>query len=74
MNLAIIPARSGSKRIKNKNIVKINNKPIMYYALDAAKKSKIFDKIHVSTDSKNCKYCKKIRLSNRFFETKKFSR
>ena len=52
MNLAIIPARSGSKRIKNKNIVKINNKPIMYYALDAAKKSKIFDKIHVSTDSK----------------------
>ena len=52
MNLAIIPARSGSKRIKNKNIVKVNNKPIIHYALDAAKKSKIFHKIHVSTDSK----------------------
>lgn len=52
MNLAIIPARSGSKRIKNKNIVKVNNKPMIQYALDAAKKSKIFHKIHVSTDSK----------------------
>ena len=50
--IAIIPARSGSKRIKNKNIKNFYNKPIIYYAIKAAKESKLFDKIIVSTDSK----------------------
>ena len=50
--LLIIPARGGSKRIKNKNIKIFNYKPIIYYPLKAAKKSKLFDKIHVSTESK----------------------
>ena len=48
--LAIIPARSGSKRIKNKNLVDFNGKPIIKYTIDNAKKSKLFDKIHISTD------------------------
>ena len=51
MNIAIIPARSGSKRVKNKNILLINKKPMIYYSIKAAQKTKIFDKIIVSTDS-----------------------
>ena len=49
--IAIIPARANSKRIKNKNIKKFFSKPIIYYPIQAAKKSKCFDKIFVSTDS-----------------------
>ena len=51
MNIAIIPARAGSKRIKNKNIKLFCGKPIIYYSIIAAKKSNIFNKIIVSTDS-----------------------
>ena len=51
MKIAIIPARSGSRRIKNKNIVKIEGLPLMISSMISAKKSKIFDKIHLSTDS-----------------------
>ena len=36
--LIIIPARGGSKRIKDKNIKKFNGKPIIYYSIDSAKK------------------------------------
>jgi len=50
--LAIIPARGGSKRIPNKNIKSFCGKPIISYILDEAKKSGLFNKIHVSTDSK----------------------
>ena len=53
--LLIIPARSGSKRIKNKNIKLFQKKPIIYFPLKEAKKSKLFKKIHVSTDSKKIK-------------------
>ncbi|MDR0739000.1 MAG: acylneuraminate cytidylyltransferase family protein [Oscillospiraceae bacterium] len=53
--LAIIPAKSNSKGIKNKNIKLLNNKPLIFYSIDAAIKSKIFDTIFVSTDSKNYK-------------------
>ena len=53
--LLIIPARAGSKRIKNKNIKLFQNKPVIYYSLNQAKKSKLFKKIHVSTDSKKIK-------------------
>ena len=50
--IAIIPARGGSKRIKNKNIKPFCGKPIINYTLDTIIKSKLFKKIHVSTDSK----------------------
>ena len=50
--LAIIPARGGSKRVKKKNIKLFYGKPIIYYAIQILKKSKIFDKIVVSTDSR----------------------
>ena len=54
-SIAILPARSGSKRIKNKNIIDFCGKPIIAYALEAASKSQLFDKIHVSTDSDEIK-------------------
>ena len=52
MTICIIPARGGSKRIKNKNIKKINNKPIISHVIKVAKESKLFSRIIVSTDSK----------------------
>ena len=51
MNIAIIPARSGSKRIKNKNIKKFHGKPIIAWSILEALKAKVFDKVIVSTDS-----------------------
>ncbi len=53
--LCIILARSGSKTVKNKNIAKINGKPLMWYTIKEALKSKVFDEIVVSTDSKKYK-------------------
>ena len=50
--LCTICARSGSKEVKNKNIIKIGRKILIDYTIDQAKKSKVFDKIVVSTDSK----------------------
>lgn len=50
-NLAIIPARRGSKGIKDKNIILLNEKPLMWYSIDSAIKSNCFDEIMVSTDS-----------------------
>lgn len=51
MKICIIPARGGSKRIKNKNIKKFNGKPIIGIVLKNLKKTRIFQKIIVSTDS-----------------------
>ncbi len=49
--LAIIPARSGSKGMKDKNIALLHGKPLLAYAIDSAKKSDVFEDIVVSTDS-----------------------
>ena len=49
--LCIILARSGSKTVKNKNIAKINGKPLIWYTIKEALKSNVFDEILVSTDS-----------------------
>ena len=50
-NIAIIPARGGSKRIPKKNIVDFQGKPLIAWSIEAAIKSKLFDKVVVSTDS-----------------------
>lgn len=50
--LGITLARGGSKSIKNKNITKILNKPLIYYTIKEAKKSKYLTDYIVSTDSK----------------------
>lgn len=50
-NLAIIPARSGSKGLVDKNIKELCGKPLMGYTIEAALKSGEFDTVMVSTDS-----------------------
>ena len=50
--IAIIPARGGSKAIPNKNIKLVNQKPLIAYTIEPAKKSKYIDRLIVSTDSK----------------------
>ena len=50
-NIAIIPARSGSKGLKDKNIRLLNGKPLMAYSIEAALDSGQFDEVMVSTDS-----------------------
>jgi len=50
MNIAIIPARGGSKRIPRKNIKEFHGKPMIAYSIEAALNSGCFDKVIVSTD------------------------
>ena len=49
--VTIIPARSGSVNLKNKNILKFNAKPLIYWSIKAAKDSKIVKDVFVSTNS-----------------------
>lgn len=53
--IAIIPARSGSKSIKNKNIINLFGKPLIYYSINVALKCKHISRVIVSTDSKKIK-------------------
>ena len=72
---AIIPARSGSKGVKNKNIVKINNKELIGYTIEFCKKIKFIDKIIVSTDSvKIKKIAEKFGAEVPFIRPKKYSK
>ena len=48
--LGLIPARGGSKGIKNKNLYPFNKKPLIQWTIEAAKKSRLLDEIIVSTD------------------------
>ena len=50
-NLAIIPARSGSKGLPGKNIRPLAGKPLLAHTVLAAKESGLFDEIYLSTDS-----------------------
>jgi CMP-N-acetylneuraminic acid synthetase len=50
--LSLIPARSGSQTIKNKNIIVYKGKPLIYHTIKAAIKSRYINKVVVSTDSK----------------------
>ena len=50
MNVAIIPARGGSKRIPRKNIKEFCGKPMIAWSIEAAQQSGVFDRIIVSTD------------------------
>ncbi len=52
-NIAIIPARSGSKGVKDKNIRELNGKTLIAYSIEAAMESGEFDEVMVSTDSDN---------------------
>lgn len=71
--IALIPARKGSKSIKNKNLFKVSGKPLIYYTILAAKKSKIFDQIFVSSDSKEILDYSKKQNINTIIRPKKYS-
>lgn len=51
--IAIIPARSGSKGLKDKNIIDLCGKPLIVYTIEAALNSEEFDRVIVSTDSED---------------------
>ena len=72
--IALIPARSGSKRVKDKNILKIKGHPLLAYTISAALKSKIFDRVICVTDSKKYAYiAKKYGAEVPLLRPKKFS-
>ena len=74
MKIAIIPARIGSKRIKEKNIKSFCGKPIIYWIIKKIIKANIFDKIIVSTDSnKIAKIAKQCGAEVPFLRPKKIS-
>ena len=74
MNIAVILARSGSKRIKNKNIKILKNKPIIYWTIKNIIKSKKFDKIIVSTDKRSiAKMVNKMGAETPFLRPKNIS-
>lgn len=70
--LAIIPARGGSKGIKNKNLVPLNGKPLIAWTIEQAQRSSLIDEIFVTTDSEAIKsvadnygnYCNWLRPSS----------
>ncbi|RSM21312.1 cytidylyltransferase domain-containing protein [Aeromonas salmonicida] len=53
LKIAIIPARGGSKRLPNKNIMLLANKPLIVWTIEAALDSHCFDHVYVSTDSED---------------------
>lgn len=52
MSVAIIPARGGSSRVPRKNIRLFFGKPILYYSIETARMSGLFDQVVVSTDDR----------------------
>ena len=52
-NIAVIPARGGSRRLPKKNFLDFHGKPLFLYTYEAAKESGLFSDIVISTDSKD---------------------
>jgi N-acylneuraminate cytidylyltransferase/CMP-N,N'-diacetyllegionaminic acid synthase len=72
--LCVIQARSGSKGLKNKNITKLGNQPLIAWPINSALKSKYVDKVVVSTDSlKISKIAKKYGADVPFLRPKKLA-
>jgi N-acylneuraminate cytidylyltransferase len=73
--IAIIPAREGSKGIKDKNIIPIFGKPLIYYTILFAQSCNFIDKVVISTDSKKYKaISEKFGLTVDFLRPKKISK
>ena len=71
--LGFIPARAGSKGLKNKNMIDFLGRPLIYHTLKVAKKLDVSD-IFVSTDSKKIlSYAKKFGIIYNYLRPKKFS-
>ena len=72
--IAVITARKNSKSIKNKNMIKINSKPLIDYSFDICKKSKFIDRIILSSDSEEIiNFSKKKGIEVPFKRPKKYS-
>ena len=72
--LAIIPARSGSKSIKDKNIRLINAKPMLAYSIEHALRAKCIDRVIVSTDSEEyAKIARKYGAETPFIRPKEYA-
>ncbi len=73
--LAIIPARAGSKRVKNKNVRRVAGKPLIQFAIEAAAAAKTVDACIVSTDSTEiAALAKKLGADVPFLRPKEFAR
>ena len=70
----MIPARIGSKRLRKKNLALINKKPLINYVIEAAKQSKIFDKIILNSDHKIFKKIAKKNKVQFYLRPKKLGR
>ena len=71
----LITARAGSKRLKNKNTLKLHKKPLFYWTINEALKSKYLDNLYISTDDKKIKFFIKKKLKvNLINRTKKLSK
>ena len=74
VNIAVIPARSGSKRLKNKNILNFNGHPMISWSIKLALKTKLFDHVVVSTNSEKIAHIsKKYGAITPFIRCKKLS-
>ena len=62
--IAFIPAKGNSERLKNKNLFPIGKKKLIDFTIESAIKSKIFDKIYLSTDSQKIISYVKIKYKN----------
>ena len=58
--IAIIPAKGNSVRLPNKNILNFHGKPMISWTIESALKSKLFDKIIISTDLNKIKIFAKV--------------
>lgn len=74
MNIAVIPAKKNSLRIKNKNFKIFYKKPMIYWTIKKIKKTKLFDDIVILSDHKSIsKYAKKYK-TNFFLRPKELSK
>jgi len=72
--LGVIPARGGSKEIKNKNLLKLNNKTLIEIAIKNSNNSKLINKLVFSSDSKKLiKEAKKFKIDIPFVRPKKLA-
>ena len=71
--IALIPARSGSKGLKNKNLLKISNRTLVEIAIDNALSSKLISKVYLTSDSRKILDIGNKKKINNIFRSKKYS-
>ena len=72
--ISVIPARSGSKGIKNKNIIKIGKKPLVQHTFEAAFNSKIHKNFVLTDNIKIKKIAKQFKINTQYNRPKNFSK